>query len=97
MSSRGTITYNIAKHLASVIDPLVGHSQYHSKHLVEELSQQAVTEEQSLVSYDVSAFFTCTHIERSFHVIRDRLQGDSKLSNRKVFSVDQICQHLEYW
>ena len=74
VSSRGTITNNLAKLLTGKIGPIVGHSEYYiknSQHLVEKLNRQTVLEDQSLVSYDVTALFTTTPVVELVNIIRD--------------------------
>ena len=49
-----------------------------------------------LVSYDVTALFTCTPVQESLVIIKDRLNNDNTLSDRTDLSVDQIMILLEY-
>ncbi len=77
----------------------MGHTQYYIKNshnLVEKLKQQTVTEDQSLVSYDVTVLVTCDPIGESITIIKDRLCQDPTLSSRTDLNVEQICQLLEF-
>ena len=52
VASRGSITYNTAKYLASILAPLVDKTPYHihnSQDLVNKLSNIQLTKEESLV------------------------------------------------
>ena len=99
VACRGTIVYNVAKFVAQIIAPLVGKSQYHienSKDLVNKLSVLNVGEEESLVSYDVTALFTSTPITDAINIIQRRLAADNTLSERTSLNVNQVVTLLEF-
>ena len=99
VACRGSISYDVAKFTADIISPLVGQSGHHlqnSKDLVDKLKNFQLESGEVLVSYDVTALFTCTPVQESLTIIKDRLNNDNTLSDRTDLSVEQIMSLLEY-
>ena len=85
VASRGSITYNVARHIADIISPLVGKNGYalkNSADMVDTLSNCTLDEEDILVSFDVTALFTKVPVEKSVDVIHGRLENDTVLATR---------------
>ena len=60
MSSRGYITYGMAKELANIIHPLLGQSPHHLKntqHFVQHIQVVKLKTGEVMTSYDVKALF----------------------------------------
>ena len=95
----GSITYASAKFIADIISPLVGQSEHHiknSKDLVTKLEDFTLSEDEELVSYDVTALFTCTPVNETINIIEERLHNDVTLPERTDLSVDQIVELLRF-
>ena len=75
---------------------LVTHHHHNSKDLVEKLSNVQLNSNELLVSYDVTALFTCTPVGESLKIIESRLKNDTSLHERTNLSVEQIMSLLEY-
>ena len=75
---------------------MVTHHHHNSKDLVEKLSNVQLNSNELLVSYDVTALFTCTHVGESLKIIESRLKNDTSLHERTNLSVEQIMSLLEY-
>ena len=76
VSCIGAPSYQLSKHIASLISPLAGKTDSHvrnSKHFVEVMTGLRVEEDEMLVSFDVSSLFTNVPIGEAVQVIRDRL------------------------
>ena len=61
VSGTNSITYNLARHLADLLKPLVGKSKFHienSKNLVEKIEKIELEDGEVLTSLDVTALFT---------------------------------------
>ena len=72
VSSIDSVTYNVAKHLAEIIGPLVGQSCHHvanSSDFVEKIKDIEVDADETITSYDVSALFTCIPPEGAVEVV----------------------------
>ena len=98
VSSIDSVTYNVAKHLAEIIGPLVGQSCHHvtnSSDFVEKIKDIEVDADETITSYDVSALFTCIPPEGVVEVVKEFLLADTKLSDRTKLSPEQICSLLE--
>ena len=62
ISSIGSVTYNLAKHAAKLIGPLVGNSPHHLKNTQEfvgKIQNLKLVDDEIITSYDVTALFTC--------------------------------------
>ena len=61
VASIGSITYQTSRLVADILAPLVGKTKYHLKNsqdMVNKLKDLRISEEECLVSYDVTALFT---------------------------------------
>jgi hypothetical protein len=82
VSSIGSITYQAAKYLASVLAPLCGkngHSVKNSAEFVSKIRDLEVPPGRILVSYDVTALFTSIPVSKAIAVIRQKLGEDPSL------------------
>ena len=100
MSSRGSITYRVAKELAGIIHPLVGQSQHYlrnTQHFIEKIQQVKLQPGQVISSYDVKALFTSVPVDPAINIVQQRLIQDPTLSQRTQMSIPQIVTLLEFW
>ena len=66
-----------------------------SKHFVEVMVGFSIEEDEMLVSFDVTSFFTNVSIDEVVQVICDKLQGDETLVHRTTLSPDRVAELLE--
>ncbi|XP_039871211.1 uncharacterized protein LOC120723669 [Simochromis diagramma] len=93
-----SVTYNISRFLASILNPLVGSSENHIQNtldFVEKVRDVIMEADETMVSYDVTSLFTCIPVMEALEVVCKRLQDDPNLSNRTTLSTDQVCLFLE--
>ena len=98
VSSRGSITYGVAKELAGIIFPLVGQSQHHHRniqHFIEKIQQVKLQPGKVISSYDVKALFTLVPVDPAITIVQERLTQDPTLSQRTQMSIPQIVTLLE--
>ena len=98
VSCIGAPSYQLSKHITSLISPLAGKTDSHvknSKHFVEVMSDLRVEEDEMMVSFDVSSLFTNVPIDEAVQVICDRLRRDETLVNRTTLSPDRVAELLE--
>ncbi|XP_060756573.1 uncharacterized protein LOC132867607, partial [Neoarius graeffei] len=98
ISSINSVTYNIAKHLATILAPLVGNTPYHVKNSQDFASKVAdlkLDSDETMVSYDVTSLFTCIPTTEAVESVRKRLLQDSSLLDRTKLTTDQICTLLD--
>ena len=98
VTSRGSITYGVAKELSHIIKPLVGQSPHHLKntqHFIQQLQGKRLETGETITSYDVKALFTSVPVQPSIQIVKQRLQ-DSTLPQRTSMSIPQITSLLEF-
>ena len=99
VSSRGSITYGVAKELAYIIKPLVGQSLHHLKntqHFIQQLQGKKLEPGQVITSFDVKALFTSVPVHPAIQIVKQRLQQDTTLPQRTNMSIPQITSLLEF-
>ena len=99
ISSIGTVTYNTAKELARILKPLVGLSKHHIHNtidFVEQIKEVKLKEEESMVSYDVTALFTSVPIPPVLKIIEEKLEEDKDLPRRTSMNTRHIIKLLEF-
>ena len=99
VSSRGSITYGVAKELSHIIKPLVGQSPHHLKntqHFIHQLQDKKLQPGEVITSFDVKALFTSVPVQPSIQIVKNRLQQDTSLPQRTAMSIPQITSLLEF-
>ena len=99
VSSRGSISYEVAKELARILKPLVGSSPNHIKNtgdFIQQIKQMKLQADEIITSYDVSALFTSVPIEAAINIIQRRLELDQQLHSRTNMKVEHITNLLEF-
>ena len=100
VSSRGPITYGVAKELAYIIKPLVGQSPHHLKntqHFVQQLQGKRLEPGEVITFFDVKALFTSVPVLPAIQIAKQRLQQDTTLPQRTSMSIPQITSLLEFY
>ena len=99
ISSRGSVTYGIAKVISKVLKPLVGKSPHHIQStgdFVSKAKRLTLQTGECLSSYDVTSLFTSVPIDPALNIINDLLGKDEKLNDRTVLSVQNIMELLGF-
>ena len=99
VSSRGSITYGIAKELAHIIKPLIGQSPHHLKntqHFIQQLQGKKLEPGEVITSFDVKALFTSVPVKPAIQMVKQRLQQDNTLPQRTNMFITQITSLLEF-
>ena len=81
VSSRGPVTYGVAKVISKVLKPLVGKSPHHIQSTGDFVSKAkglTLQPAECLSSYDVTSLFTSVPIDPALNIIRDLLEKDEK-------------------
>ena len=99
VSSRGSITYRVAKVISKVLKTLVGKSPHHIQSTGDFVSKaKGLTPQmgECLSSYDVTSLFTSVPIDPALNIIKDLLEKDEKLNDRTVLPVQNIMELLGF-
>ena len=99
MSSRGSVTYGVAKVLTKILKPLVGRFPQHihsTQDFVEQANKVTVLPVEYLSPYDVTALFTSVLVKPALGIIKDLLEKDNTLKERTVLPVKDIILLLEF-
>ena len=99
ISSTGTVTYNTAKELAKILEPLVGLSSHHvhnTRDFIDHIKDVRLIQGECIISYDVTALFTSVPIQPVLNIIQQRLATDQDLQNRTSMSIKHIINLLEF-
>ena len=99
VSSRGSVTYGVAKVLSKVLKPLIGKSPYHIQstgNFVSRAKGLTLQLGECLTSYDVTSLFTSVPIDPALNIIKGLLEKDEKLNDRTVISVQNIIELLGF-
>ena len=99
VSSIGSVSYGVAKELASIIKPLMGCSLHHvnnSKQFADELKEMKLEEGECITSYDVTALFTSIPVPSVLDIIKKKLEQDTELPNRTIMPADNILELLGF-
>ena len=75
VSSRGSITYGVAKELAYIIKPLVGQSPHHLKntqHFIQQLQGKKLEPGEVITSFDIKALFTSVPVQPAIQIVKQR-------------------------
>ena len=92
-------TYQLSKHLANILSPLVGNASSHVINSFEFsafITKQKLPKDTKLVSFDVVSLFTKVPIDRAIDVARDRLINDSSLEDHTMLSPAEVLKLLQF-
>ena len=98
VSSRGSISYEVAKELSRTLRPLVGKSPHikNTGDFVQQVRGIKLQPTECITSYDVSALFTSVPIESAITIIRNKLELDPELHLRTTMKVEHITSLLVF-
>ena len=93
-----SITYNLARHLADLLKPLVGKSQHHienSRDLVEKLENIELEDGEVITSFDVTALFTSVPGSEVVVMATERAKMDTTWNTRTLMTPEEFGELLE--
>ena len=96
-SSRGSVTYGVAKELARILKPLTGntiHPVNNSMEFSDDIKMIKLEEGECIISYDVSALFTSIPVKSALEVTKKKLEQDTELHQRTPMSIQNILDLL---
>ena len=75
VSSRGSITYRVAKELANITCPLVGQSPHHlenTQQFIQQLQKARLEPGEVMTSYDVKTLFTSVPVDPFIQIVKQK-------------------------
>jgi len=99
VSCVNTFAYDLSAHLADILSPLAGKSDYtvtNSTHFVSTISHERIQENEVVVSFDVEALFTNVPIEDAVKATLCKLENDPRLANHTNLTPTQIADLLNF-
>ena len=82
VSSKGSVTFGVAKVLTKILKPLVGRFPHHihsTQDFVEQANKVTLLPGECLFFYDFTALFTLVPVEPALGIIKDLLEKDNTL------------------
>ena len=94
----GSPTYNLSKHLVTILSPLVGRSSSHVRNSFEfaSIAGQSLRPGIVLVSFDMVSLFKKVPVELAARVAHERLVADTSLAERTSLSSDEVVNLLRF-
>ena len=99
VSSRGSITYGVAKELVShhqTTSRSIPHHLKNTQHFVQQLQGKRLEPGEVITYFDVKALFTSVPVLPAIQIVKQRLQQDTTLPQRTSMSIPQITSLLEF-
>ena len=99
VSCVNTFAYDLSAHLADILSPLTGKSDYtatNSSHFVSTISHERIQENEVMVSFDVESLFTNVPIEGAVKAALCKLENDPGLADRTNLTPTQIADLLNF-
>ena len=87
----------MARYVADILAPIVGKNGYalkNSADLVKQLKDCKLDEDDVLVSFDVTALFTCVPVDKSLDIIHQKLMKDNTLKDRTNLTPQHVTDLL---
>ncbi|KAJ8919391.1 hypothetical protein NQ315_016484 [Exocentrus adspersus] len=94
---RNSPLHPLARFLLNIISPLEGNTLSavkNTQHFVRIIKEQHVTQQDLLVSFDVTSLFTNVPTNKALDVVKKKLSEDESLEHRTSLSLNAIMEML---
>ena len=91
--------YNTSKFLSQILSPLPnqnGFSVTNSTHFRNDISKTTISEDETMVSFDVVSLFTAIPVDKACAYIKTKLINDNSLPDRTQLDIDDILRLLKF-
>ena len=99
VSSKGAVTYGVAKELPNILRQLVANPLHHMQNMqdfVKQIKNIRVGEGECIPFYDVKALFTSVPVDPAITITKNKLKQDSDLHKGTSISINYIITPLEF-
>ena len=99
VSSVNTLAYDLSGHLAKILSPLTGNSNYtvkNSGEFANIISKETIPTDEAMISFDVESLFTNVPIEETVQAALHRVNNDPSLPDRTALTPTQIADLLNF-
>ena len=99
VSCINTFAYNLSAHLADILSPLTGKSEYavsNSTHFVNTINHERIQEKEIMVSFDVESLFMNVPIEDAVKATLHKLENNPGLADRTNLTPAQTADLLNF-
>ena len=97
ISSIGTASYHLVKHLAKLLSPL-SHSEFtveNTKAFIEEFKNMLLPDDYKLISFDVTSLFTNVPLDYTISIVLKQIYGqrelETKISRKDMKDLSLLC------
>ncbi|KAL9987968.1 hypothetical protein ACROYT_G002355 [Oculina patagonica] len=99
VSCVNTFAYDLSAHLANILSPLTGNSDFavtNSAHFVSTINSETNLDNEIMVSFDVESLFTNVPIDGAVQAALRKLENDPSLADRTTLTPAQIADLLNF-
>ena len=99
VSSRGSVTYGVAKEVPRILKPLTGNTIHHinnSKKFADDMKETRLEKGECIITYDLSVLFISIPVTSAIQVTKNNLEQDTELHQRTTMSAYNIWELLEF-
>ena len=99
ITSIDSALYNTSKFLSQILSPLQnqnGFSVTNSTHFRNDISKTTISEDETMVSFDVVSLFTAIPVDKACAYIKTKLINDNSLPDRTQLDIDDILRLLKF-
>ena len=99
VTSIDSALYNTSKFLSQILSPLQnqnGFSVTNSTHFRNNISKTTISEDETMVSFDVVSLFTAIPVDKACAYIKTKLINDNSLPDRTPLDIDDILRLLKF-
>ena len=100
MSCVNTLAYDLLGHLARILSPLTGNSNYsvkNSEEFANIISKETIQTDKVIIFFDVESLFTNVPIEETVQAVLHRLNNDLSLPDCTALTPTQIVDLLNFF
>ncbi|CAH8820570.1 unnamed protein product, partial [Trichobilharzia szidati] len=95
---RNTPTYELSKHLASILCPIRNNSNSrltNSYEMKSKLNDIQLANDETMVSFDITSLYTNIPVNMALEAVKKELTADTELNHRTKLSIEEIILGIQ--